>query len=70
MTTLGTAINALIPWSWLTNFFIIVRHLMAGFDFILPINTILILIAASYSVELALWTMKGGIWIINWFKHH
>jgi len=70
IVALGTALNNLVPWQYLTYFFVILRHLIQLIDFIIPANQLIAVIGAGLSVALALWSYKGYIWIIEWYKNH
>lgn len=65
---LGTTINRIIPWQWLTNFFIIIRNLLKSIDFIIDTNTLIVLIGSSLSITIAYWTYKGTMFVISKFR--
>jgi len=67
---LGEAINGLVPWTWLTNFFVIIRHLLALIDWLMPTDTMITLIGISFTILSALWGFKAVMWVIHWFKKY
>lgn len=67
---LGTAVNNLVPWQYLTYFFVILRHLINLIDFIIPTNHLIAAMGAGLAVAMALWSYKGYIWIVEWYKNH
>lgn len=67
---LGTAVNNLVPWQYLTYFFVILRHLIKLIDFIIPNNHLIAAMTAGLAAAMALWSYKGYIWIVEWYKYH
>jgi len=65
---LGTAINAIIPWSWLTNLFIIIRKTTIIFDFMWDMDTLFTLVAISLSIQVALWLYRATVVVVNFFN--
>lgn len=70
LSILGMATNNLIPWQYLTYFFVIFRNLLKLIDFIIPTDHLIILMGISILVMSALWSYRGYIWIVDWFRNH
>jgi len=70
MGTVGVVLNNFIPWVWLTNFFIIMRHLLPLIDFMFDTTTLLTLLGIMLTVQIALWAWKGSNLVIDWFKKY
>lgn len=68
LSVLGNVINSIIPWGWLTNFFIIIRNLLALIDYFIDTNTLITLIGLRLSIEIAYWSYKAIIWVVSFFK--
>lgn len=65
--TIGAAINALVPWQWLTSFFVIMRHFMAMFNWLIDIDTLLTIIGLGFTLKLAVWTYRLSMRVIAYF---
>lgn len=67
---LGAAVNAFLPWSWLTYFFVIMRHLLAIFAWIIDINTMLIIIGLIYTFKISVKTYDVAVKVFSYFHPH
>lgn len=65
---LSVLTESLIPWSWLTNFFIIIRHLLDFFNFLLDMDTLTTIIENSFRIMVEFYLLYGTIIIIKWFR--
>lgn len=65
--TLGLTINAIVPWEWLTNFFVLIRYFANLFAWIWDVQTTFTLLASALSIQVAIWILKGSLTIINYF---
>jgi hypothetical protein len=70
LSLLGVAINNILPWSWLTDFFRIIRHFVGIFDFMWDTSTFFVIIGLGLLVEVAYWVFKAVMWAIRWFKSY
>lgn len=70
LTLLGAVIDAIIPWSWLTYFFTIIRNGVGIIDFMWDTDTMFTLIALSLSIVISVWAFKAGLLAISYFKHN
>jgi len=66
---LGTTVNAIIPWIWLTHFFTILRSTMGMFDFIWDIDTLFTLVGLVFAVEIAYWAFRGSMTAVRYLRH-
>lgn len=62
---LGAAVDNLLPWSWLTVFFALVRDLVMIFDFLWDTDTLFSIISISLMIETFFWTLKGFMVVIH-----
>jgi len=65
---LGAVINAYVPWIWLTDFFVIIRHCLTMVDFFWDTTTTIALMSISLTIVGALWTYRGVMVVVQWFK--
>jgi hypothetical protein len=65
---LGAFINSYIPWIYLTYTFGIMRKLVSMLDFLVDTNTLFALFGVWLGIFGALWTFKGIMFVIKWFK--
>lgn len=68
MIVLGSLVNKIIVWQWLTNFFIIIRHVVLLFNFIFDIPQLWTSVGYGIFLLTGLYALKGIIFIIKWFK--
>lgn len=68
LTILGATINEIVPWIWLTNFFIIIKFLIRIFDFMIDTDTLITLIGLILTIDAAYWVFKGVMLIIHYFR--
>lgn len=68
MIILGGLVNKIIIWQWLTNFFIIIRHVVLLFNFMFDIPQLWTSVGYGLFLLTGLYTLKGLILIIKWFK--
>lgn len=59
LTALGTVINEVVKWVWLTNFFIILRVAIKPLEFMWDFNTSFIILGASMTIMGAIYTFKA-----------
>lgn len=67
LSILGAAVNAIIPWQWITDFFSIIKHFANIADFMWDTTTLFILISLSLSILIAYWLFKGTMAVIRYF---
>jgi len=67
---LGAAINAVVPWYWLTYFFVILRHNTELVSFFIDPAVLWPLVGISLGLEAAYWTYRGVMTGVMWFRHH
>ena len=67
LTTLGAAINAVVPWDYLTIFFGIIRRFVLVFDFTWDTITMLLLVGLAFSVEVSYWAFRALLLIAHLF---
>lgn len=65
---LGTAINSLVPWIWLTYFFVIIQHLLNLFGWLYDMPTLIKLIGYSYLILGAYWIYRGTMIFVKLFE--
>jgi len=70
LSVLGLAINQLVPWSWLTNFFVIIRYFSILFDWIWDVPTMYVLLTIAFSLQITVWGFKASIAAVNYFKNN
>lgn len=68
LLALGYALNQVIPWIWLTYFFVILRRLLLLFDFMWDTNTLITLVAISFSVQVIIWSFKATMAVVAFFN--
>lgn len=69
LTLLGSSLNVLIPWDWLTYFFVIIRSLVYLFDFMNDTGTMLTIFGLWLSVSIAVWVFRSRFVIIRYLKN-
>lgn len=65
---LGYTINHVVPWVWLTYFFVLLRQLLSIFSFMWDTNTLITLVAISFSVQVAIWAFKATMVVVAFFN--
>lgn len=65
---IGNVINDLAIWSWLTDFFALIRKAIFALDFIIDTETLLKLVGYSFLIMIAYWSLKAIIWIAEFFN--
>jgi len=65
---LGTAINSLSIWSWLTDIFSFFKWCLTLFDFFWDTDTMLTLLGYTSLIFLAYWVWKATLIVVDWFK--
>lgn len=65
---LGSVINSLIPWYWLTSLFTILRRLIGLLDFSLDTTALFSVIQIWLNILMAYWLFLAGDWIISRLK--
>jgi len=68
LSSLGVALNILIPWSWLTDFFIILRHFANLFAFAWDMDTTFQIVGIIFLVESAVMAYRGSMILISFFR--
>lgn len=63
----GAVVNALVPWTWLTNIFVIFRHLVALLNWFLDVNTLLALIGLSIGLQVSIRFYRLSVRVFNYF---
>jgi len=67
LTILGAAINLVIPWSYLTIFFGIIRRFVMVFDFAWDTTTLWLLVGLYLQVEVVYWLFKATVLFVSFF---
>ena len=68
LVIVGNVIADLAVWSWLTDFFALIRKAISALDFIVDTETLLKLVGYSFLIMIAYWGLKGIIWIAEFFN--
>jgi len=68
LTALGTAINAIVPWAWLTDFFTLLRHLTDLIDFTWDTSTMWTIVGLSMTIFVAEWVFRAGITAVDYLR--
>lgn len=66
---LGSVINTLIPWIWITYFFVLLKNLLTMIDFTFNTTLLWSMLGLSLTAFIALWTFKASIFVIEWFNN-
>lgn len=66
MISVGTALNAIIPWENLQSFFSFLMFMVAPFDFFWDTETTLLLITFSLLYEIYNWGIRGLLILIHY----
>lgn len=66
---LGTVLNSdIVPWIWLTYFFVIIQHLLNLFGWLYDMPTLIKLIGYSYIVLGGYWIYRGTMMFLKLFN--
>jgi len=65
ITGFSVAINTLIPWSWLTVFFALIRRLVMIFDPMIDTDTLWTVIGITLTIDISYWVFKAGVLVIK-----
>lgn len=68
LSEFGMVLNTYLPWSFLTDFFIILRNVVSLVDFMIDTDTLFNLVGIGILVLSAYYLFKAGFLIINWIK--
>lgn len=68
LMALGVVTNSYIPWTWLTDFFSIIKSFSYLFNFTWDIPTAFTIVGIIFAIEVAYWAFKAGTYIIKFFK--
>jgi len=70
LSGIGIVINQLVPWGWLTKFFIILRYFGNLFDWGWDMTTTWTVVGITFSIQIALWAFKATVAAVNYFKNN
>lgn len=70
LITFGIIINTLLPWIWLTYFFIIVQDYGNLFNWCIDMTTIWQICGLSLAILIGIWSFKGMLVVINYLKNN
>jgi len=59
LTMLGGSINEYLPWSWLTQFFALLRAVVRPVDFIWDTESLFKILSYVFSVLIGIWSFKA-----------
>jgi len=65
LSIFGTAVNNLIPWSYLIQAFRVGRSVLNPIDMIWDVSAVLIVVTSMFSVEIAKWSLRAVHWVIK-----
>lgn len=68
LVVLGNVVATYVAWSWLTNFFIIVRKTVGLVDFMIDTDTLFTLIGYSFLIQIGVWAYRATTTVINFFN--
>ena len=68
LVVLGNVVATYVAWSWLTNFFIIVRKTVGLVDFMIDTDTLFTIIGYSFLIQIGVWVYRATITIVNFFN--
>lgn len=68
LLVIGNVIDDLAVWSWLTDFFALIRKAISALDFLVDTNTLIQLVGYSFLISIAYWGLKAIIWLIEFFN--
>lgn len=68
LAALGNVIDEFLPWSALTNFFVILRHFSSIFNFMWDMDTTFVLVGYMLLIEVAVWAFRAGLTVVNYFR--
>lgn len=68
LSGLGLTLNILIPWAYLTDFFILIRHFLKLFDFLWDTTTLFTLVGIWFLLESALMFYRATLFIVGFFR--
>lgn len=67
LVVVGNLLNKLINFSYLTEFFILLRKLIMPFDFFLDTNTLFKILSLVLAFQVGVWSFRGYLAISKWF---
>jgi len=65
IVTVGNIISASLPWQYLGYLFYVIRFFLYLFDFIINIDTLVLLVGIALFMEGAIWTVRGVLFLIS-----
>lgn len=65
----GAALNALIPWIWLTYFFVIIRTSAELFGFMIDLPTLYTTTGLLLTAYGFYWVWRASFLVIKWYKN-
>lgn len=68
LVVLGNVVATYVAWSWLTNFFIIVRKTVGLVDFMIDTDTLFTIIGYSFLIQIGVWIYRATTTIVNFFN--
>lgn len=66
----GNAVNAWLPFIYVTYAFTIVRNIMGLIGFTVDLPTFYIVIGWILSLYIALWLLRASFAMVKWFREH
>jgi len=67
---LGAVVNSIVPWIWLTNFFVIMRRLLSVFNWILAIDQLIIILGLSLTLKVSISLYDLSRKVFGYFNPH
>lgn len=66
--SLGVLFNQIIPWTYLTQFFSLMRWSFGLIDFLVDTPTLIILIGLALMIQVAYWSFRGVMLVVHYFR--
>jgi hypothetical protein len=65
---IGSVINGLVVWDYLTNFFIILQRLMSVFNFMWDMNVAYVIVGWVMVIDISYWVVLAALIVIRRFN--
>lgn len=69
LMVLGNGLNYVIPWTWLTSLFDILKFFNSQISFMWDVNSMWTIISMVLGLEIIFWAFTAGVTVIKWFKN-
>lgn len=67
LRALGYVVDTLVPWQYLTDFFSLLKVVIAPFDFLIDTTTLFLILSLVLLFYVAFWVYKATLWVIHFF---